>query len=96
MQLDLVRSGRPVSGLDKREVFGTESLLQFTHLLEQRLGFLAIFLPINLLTEMGDLTVGLGLRLIATDDADNFLCVRLQFGGVRLLSLRIQGHGGDY
>src|SRR5262245_45617507 len=35
----------------------------------------------------------LGLSLVAFDNADNLLCVRLQIGRVRLLSLRGQRHG---
>ena len=63
-----------LSGFDQRDVFGTQLFPQFIHLLEQRLSFLPVFLPINLLTEIGDLAVGLGLSLIATDDADDLLC----------------------
>jgi hypothetical protein len=42
-----------------------------------------------------NLTVGLGPSLIVTDNADDLLCIRLQFGGVRLLTLRIQWCSAD-
>ena len=48
-----------------------------------------VFLLINvieLITKIEDLAISLGLSLIAFDDADNILCIRLQLGGVRLLS----------
>ena len=43
----------------------------------------------HLLTDIGNLAIGLDLSLIATDDADNLSCVRLQLGRIRL-SLRKQ------
>jgi len=63
----------------------------------QRLNFLFVLLLIglaDLLAEMVDLAIGLDLSLIATDDADNLLCIRLQLGHVRLLSLRVQWQRG--
>ena len=77
-------------GLKRREVCGTK----FFYLLGQILGFLA-FLPINLIeliTEIEDLAIGLGLSLITTYDADDLLC---QFGSIGRLTLRIQRYGAD-
>jgi hypothetical protein len=70
--------------------------LQFVYLLGQVLGFLAVFVPINLIeliTEIEDLAIGLSFRPIATDDAGNVLC---QFGSIRRLTLRIERQGADY
>jgi hypothetical protein len=78
-------------GLKRREACGTK----FFYLLGQILGFLA-FLPINLIeliTEIEDLAIGLGLSLITSYDADDLLC---QFGSVALLTLRTQRQGADY
>jgi hypothetical protein len=64
--------------------------LQFVYLLGQVLGFLGFFLLINLIeliTEIEDLAIRLGLSLITSYDADDLLC---QFGSIGLLSLRIQ------
>ena len=46
-----------LSFLDKSDVFGTQLILQFNQFLEQRLGFLPVFLFINLVTEIDNLTV---------------------------------------
>ena len=46
-----------LSGLEQREIFGAKCFLQFVYLLGQILGFLAVFLPINLIeviTEIED------------------------------------------
>jgi hypothetical protein len=49
----------------------------------------------DLPAEIVNLAIGLGLSLIAADDADHFLCIRLLLGHVWLLTLRILWHGGD-
>src|SRR5215472_6149968 len=85
-----------LSGLEQRDIFGAKFFLQFVYLLGQVLGFLAIFVPINLIeliTEIEDLAIGLGFSPIATDDVDDLLC---QFGSVRRLTLRIERQGADY
>jgi len=69
-----------LSGLEQREVFGAKCFLQFVYLLVQILGFLALFLLISLIeliTEIIDLAIGLGLSLITGYDASDLLC---QFG----------------
>src|SRR5215831_4665016 len=79
-----------LSGLEQCEVFGAKFFLQFVYLLGQPLSFLAVFLLVGLvelITEIEDLAIGLGFRLIATDDADDLLC---QFGSIGLLSLSKQ------
>jgi hypothetical protein len=84
-----------LSGLEQREVFGAKFCLQFVYLLGQILGFLAVFLLINLIeliTEIEDLAIGLGLSLITSYDAEDRLC---QFGSIGRLTLRIQGYGAD-
>src|SRR5215472_13695900 len=75
-----------LSGLDQREVIGAKFFLQLVYLLRQILGFLALFLLINLIkliTELIDLAIGLGLSLITSDNAGDLLC---QFGNVVLLT----------
>jgi hypothetical protein len=70
--------------------------LQFVYLLGQILGFLAVFRLINLIeliTEIEDLAIGLGLSRITSYDADDLLC---QFGSIGLLTLPIQRQGADY
>src|SRR5689334_1433686 len=37
-----------LSGLEQRQIFGTELFLQFIYLLDQLLGFLPVFLPSSL------------------------------------------------
>ena len=72
-------------------VFRTQHFLQFNSSLRQCVSLLLILLqssPDHLLTEIGNLAVSLDLRLIATDNADNLLRVRLQLGDVLLLTLR--------
>jgi hypothetical protein len=49
----------------------------------------------DIISEFEDVTIGLVLNLIAPDDADNLLCIRLQLGRVRLLSLGIKRRDGD-
>ena len=73
-------------GVDQRQIFGTELFLQFIYLSDQLLSFLPVFLLsslVDLLTEFGYLAIGLRLSLIATDDADNLLCIPLQLGNIR-------------
>ena len=67
--------------------------LQFICPLAQRLNFFRVFLlssVVDLLTETVQLAVGLALRFIASDVADNFLGIRLQLGRLRLMSLGVQ------
>src|SRR6516162_4447164 len=52
-------------------------------------------LIVDLVTQIEDFTINLGLELIAPDDFDDILCVRLQLDHARLLSLRIHRNGGD-
>jgi hypothetical protein len=58
--------------------------------ISQLSSFLAVFLLVGLvelITEIEDLAIGLGLSLIATDDADDLLC---QFGSIGPWSLSKQ------
>src|SRR5262249_2924254 len=50
-------------------------------------GFFLLVGLVELITEIEDLTIGLGFSLIATEDADDLLC---QFGSIGLLSLSKQ------
>ena len=53
--------------------------LQFSDLVGQCLGLITIFLLnslVELITQIVDLAIGLGLSLIATNDANEFSCVR--------------------
>ena len=71
-----------LSGLEQREIFRAKFFLQFVYLLGQVLGFLAVLVPINLIeliTEIIDLAIGLGLSLITSYDASDLLC---QFGRI--------------
>src|SRR5262249_33489675 len=55
--------------------------------------FLVVFLLFGLnylRSDVSRFAISLGLSLIATDNADNFLCVRPQRGDVLLLRLRIE------
>src|SRR5262249_25543252 len=82
------------SGLE-REIFGA-NFLRFVYLLGQILGFLGVFPLINmieLITEIEDLAIGLGLSLITSYDANDLLCY---FGSTGLLTLPIQRQGADY
>src|SRR6266487_3487354 len=80
---------------NQREIFGTQFFLQFVYFMRQLLSFRGVFLLVDLITQLGNFTVCLGLELVAADDFDDILCIRLQLGSVRRLTLRIQGHGGD-
>jgi hypothetical protein len=69
--------------------------LRFVYLLGQILGFLGVFPLINmieLITEIEDLAIGLGLSLITSYDTEDRLC---QFGSIGRLTLRIQRYGAD-
>ena len=44
---------------------------------------------VDLVTQLDNFTTGLGLELVAADDFDDILCVRLQLDRARLLSLRL-------
>jgi hypothetical protein len=86
---------RIVKGIEQRVVFGTQLFLQIIYHLKRSFSFLAVFLlsSLNHLpTETVDLAIRLSLGLIAADIAYDLLCIRLQLGRVRLLSLRIQRH----
>jgi hypothetical protein len=72
-------------GIDQREVFGAQLFLAFTYPLGQLFSFVIVFLLNGLtdcLTDERHLAKSLGLSLIASNDADNLLCVRLQLGTV--------------
>jgi len=59
--------------------FGTHFFIQFSDLFGQCLGVLSVFLLNSLdelLTQILDLAIGLGLSFIATNDADEITCVR--------------------
>ena len=66
---------RVIKGIEERAVFRTKLFLQFICPLAQRLNFFRVFLLsslIDLHTETVQLAVGLALRFIAPDAADNF------------------------
>jgi hypothetical protein len=66
--------------INQGDKFGTQFFIQFSDLLGQRLGLLAVFLlnsPVERLTQIVDLAKGLGLSLVTTNDADEISCVRL-------------------
>jgi len=70
---------------------GTHFFMQFSDLFGQCVGLLSVFLLNSLdelLTQIVDLAIGLGLSLVATNDADEISCVRFQLGNVRLWTLR--------
>ena len=84
---------RVIKGIEERAVFRTKLFLQFICPLAQRLNFFRVFLLgslIDLHTETVQLAVGLALRFIALDAADNFLVIRLQLGRVWLLGLCVR------
>jgi hypothetical protein len=67
--------------LHQREIFGAQVLLLFDQVVGQVLNFLVVFLLYGLNFLRGDVSrfaIGLGLSLVATDNADNLLCVRFQ------------------
>ena len=66
-----------LKAINQGDKFRAEFFLQLIYLLGQHLGLLAVFLLVELLTEIDDLTIGLDLRLVATDDTDEASCVRL-------------------
>ena len=59
-----------------RKKFGTELFLQLIYLLGQGLGLLAVLFAVELRNEIKDSAIGLGLSLVATNDADEISCVR--------------------
>ena len=66
--------------VDQGGKFGTHFFIQLSDLFGQCLGLLAVFLLnglLKLLTQILDLAKGLGLSLIATNDADEIPRVRL-------------------
>src|SRR5215470_2981060 len=80
---------------NQRDIFGTQFFRQFIYFLGQLLSFRRALRFVDLVIQLGNFTIGLGLELIAPDDFDDILCVRLQLDHARLLSLRIHRHGGD-
>ena len=57
-----------LSSVEQRKVFGAKHFLQFVYLLGQLLGFLAVFLLIDLvqlITEIEDLAIGLGFLALS-------------------------------
>ncbi len=59
--------------------FGTHFFIQFNDLFGQCVGLLSVFLLNSLdelLTQIVELAIGLGLSLVATNDADEISCVR--------------------
>jgi len=65
--------------IDQGGKIRTHLFIQFSDLFGQCLGVLSVFLLNSLdelLTQILDLAIGLGLSLIATNDADEITCVR--------------------
>ena len=66
--------------INQSSKFGTHFFIQFSDLFDQCLSLLYVFLLnslVELLTQLADLAIGLGLSLVATNDADEISCVRL-------------------
>jgi hypothetical protein len=78
-----------LSGLEQREVFGANffAIRLSSGTAPQLSRGLFAGRPVELITEIEDLAIGLGFSLIATDDADDLLC---QFDSIGLLSLSKQ------
>src|SRR5258707_14434628 len=76
----------------ERHKVRTKFPLQVIDLLRQLLSFRGVSLLVDLIIQLGNFAVRLGLKLVAADYADNFLCIRLKLSRVRLLSLGIQRH----
>ena len=65
-----------IEAISHGKKFGTELLLQLTYLLGQCLGLSSILFAVELRNEIKNLAIGLGLSLVATNDADEVSCVR--------------------
>src|SRR5215472_9075290 len=63
---------------NQRDIFGTQFFHQFIYFLRQLLSFRPALLFVNLVTQLDNFTIGLDLELVAADDFDDILCVRLQ------------------
>jgi hypothetical protein len=66
--------------IHQRDEFRAELFLQLIYLLSQRLDLFSIFLlngPLKLPREIENLAIGLGLRLVIGDGANDVSCVRL-------------------
>ena len=79
-----------VEAISHCKKFGTELLLLLIYLPGQCLGLSSILFAVELRNEIKNLAIGLGLNLVTADDADEVSCLRLQFGDVLLLTLRIE------
>src|SRR5215471_9027056 len=84
-----------LKGANQCDVFGTQFFHQFIYFLGQLLSFRRALLFVDLVIQLANFTIGLGLDLVAADDFDDILCVRLQLDHARLLSLRAHRHCGD-
>ena len=65
--------------IGQRDEFGPDLFLQLTYLLGQRPGLFSILLVIGLPKlppEIDNLAIGLGLRFVIGDGANNVSCVR--------------------
>src|SRR5215472_17583280 len=80
---------------NQRDIFGTQFFHQFIYFLGQLLSFRRALRFVDLVIQLDNFAIDLGLELVAADDFDDILCVRLQLDHARLLSLRIHRHGGD-
>jgi hypothetical protein len=78
--------------VNKGYKFGTQFPLQVIYLLRQLVSFRGVFLLLGLISQLANFAIDLGLELVAADDFDDILCIRLQLGRVRLLTLGIQRH----
>src|SRR5689334_25308984 len=65
-----------LSSFDIVDVFTASLFLSVIHFSEQHRSFLAVFLPINFVTESGNSAIDLAFSPIVTNDADHFFCIR--------------------
>jgi hypothetical protein len=76
--------------VNERHKVGTKFPLQVIDLLRQLLSVRGVSLLVYLIIQLSNFAVRLGLKPVAADFADYFLCIRLKLSRVRLLSLGIQ------
>jgi hypothetical protein len=92
-RIDILKS------VNQRGIFGTQFFSQFVHSLKQRIELLGISHLVGLLhlvTELGHLAIDSSLDLVAADDCEDLLRVRLGHPRWRrILSLRVCWRGGD-
>jgi hypothetical protein len=89
-----------LKSVNQRGIFGTQFFSQFVHSLKQRIEFISISHLVGLLhlvTELGHLAIDSSLDLVAADDFEDLLRVRLGHPRWRrILSLRPYWRGGDH